>query len=118
MRILILAALLISAASLVLAQEQAPAGKPERGYQLYMKVQCYTCHGTVGHGGDRGTGPAIAPDPLPYEAYESELRTPRQTMPAYRKEFLSDQDLADIYAYLRSIKSQPEAKDIPLLKFD
>ena len=114
---LFLAALLILAASVVFAQEPAPDGKPERGYQIYLKVQCYTCHGTIGHGGDRGSGPAIAPNPLPYEAYESEMRTPRQTMPAYRKEFLSDQDLADIYAYLLSIKPSAEAKDIPLLNF-
>ncbi len=117
MRKLLLAALLVLAASVVFAQEQAPAGKPERGYQVYMKVMCYTCHGTIGHGGDRGTGPALTPNPLPYEAFELELRTPRQAMPAYRKEFLSNQDLADIYAYLMSIKPSAEAKDIPLLSF-
>jgi hypothetical protein len=38
-------------------------------------------------------------------------------MPAYRKQFLSDQELTDIYAYIVSIKPSPEAKDIPLLNF-
>ncbi len=38
-------------------------------------------------------------------------------MPAYRQPFLSDQELADMYAYLASIKPSPAAKDIPLLDF-
>jgi mono/diheme cytochrome c family protein len=39
-------------------------------------------------------------------------------MPAYRKQHMSDQDLADIYAYVRSIKPSPSANVIPLLKGD
>jgi mono/diheme cytochrome c family protein len=117
MRKLLFAALFVLAAPIVSAQEQAPVGKSEAGYQAYMKYQCYTCHGTVGQGGDKGTGPTLTPNPLPYEAFESELRTPRQAMPAYRKQFLSDQELTDIYAYIVSIKPSPEAKDIPLLNF-
>jgi mono/diheme cytochrome c family protein len=45
------------------------------------------------------------------------VRTPRLDMPPYRQQFLSDQDLADIYAYLLTTKPSPEAKDIPLLNF-
>jgi mono/diheme cytochrome c family protein len=107
----------VSLASTAAAQD-APAGSAERGHQAFMKYMCYTCHGTIGHGADRGTGPKIAPNPLPYPAFALQVRTPRLDMPAYRREFVSDQDLADIYAYLSSIKSSPAAKDIPLLKFD
>ncbi len=114
---LLSAAMLVLVASAVLAQERAPAGPAERGYQAYMKFQCYTCHGTVGQGGERGTGPKLVPDPFPYEAFALQTRTPRQDMPAYRKPFLSDEDLADMYAYLLSIKPSPAAKDIPLLNF-
>jgi len=78
---------------------------------------CYTCHGTVGQGADRGTGPKIAPGPLPYLAFALQVRTPRLDMPAYRKEFVSDQELTDIYAYLSSVKPGPQTKDIPLLNF-
>ena len=98
----------------VFAQEQ-PAGNAERGYQAFMKYQCYTCHGTVGQGADRGTGPKLAPKPLAYRAFVLQVRTPRQDMPAYRKPFVSDEEVADIYAYLVSIKPSPEVKDIPLL---
>jgi mono/diheme cytochrome c family protein len=38
-------------------------------------------------------------------------------MPAYRTQFLSDQELADMYAYLKSVKPSPAVKDIPLLNF-
>ncbi len=109
--------ILVFGASALLAQEKPPAGSAERGYEAYMKYQCYTCHGTVGHGADRGTGPKLAPNPSPYTAFALQVRTPRLDMPAYRKPFLSDQELADIYAYLSSIKPSPPAKDIPLLDF-
>jgi len=39
-------------------------------------------------------------------------------MPAYRKDFVSDQELADIYAYLSSIRASAATKDIPLLRFE
>ena len=89
----------------------------ERGQQAYMKYMCYTCHGTLGQGADRGTGPKIAPGMLPYAAFALQTRTPRLDMPPYRQQFLSDQELADIYAYLLTIKPSPAAKDIPLLNF-
>jgi mono/diheme cytochrome c family protein len=117
MRTLFSLALLIFSASVAVAQEQAPAGSAERGYQAYMKYQCYTCHGTVGHGADRGTGPKLAPNPISYESFARQVRAPRQDMPAYRTQFLSDQELADMYAYLKSVKPSPAVKDIPLLNF-
>jgi mono/diheme cytochrome c family protein len=117
MRFLILfVALLIAPAAL--AQDAPPAGSAERGAASFNKYMCYTCHGTVGQGADRGTGPRIAPSPLPYPAFALQVRTPRLDMPAYRTEFVSDQELADIYAYLLTVKTSPAAKDIPLLKFE
>jgi mono/diheme cytochrome c family protein len=114
---LILQTFLLLAVSSVFAQEKPAAGSPEQGKQSYTKYMCYTCHGTVGQGADRGTGPKIAPGPMPYLAFALQVRTPRLDMPAYRKEFVSDQELTDIYAYLSSIKPGPQAKDIPLLNF-
>jgi len=117
MRILFFALMFVALASLALAQE-APSGSAERGATTFKKYMCYTCHGTVGQGADRGTGPKIAPNPLPYPAFALQVRTPRLDMPAYRKEFVSDQELADIYAYLSSVKPSPAAKDISLLQFE
>jgi ubiquinol-cytochrome c reductase cytochrome c subunit len=98
------------------AQAQAPAGDAARGKSLYMKNMCYTCHGTVGQGGERGSGGRIAPNPFPWEAFAHAVRRPRDVMPRYAVEHVSDQDLADIYAYVASIKPGPKASDIPLLK--
>lgn len=113
---LLLAVVLLGATAVVSAQEKekAPAGSAENGYKVYMKYQCYTCHGTIGHGADRGTGPKLAPNPVSYAGFVAQMRTPRRDMPPYRKEFVSDQEIADIYAYLASIKPSPAAKDLPL----
>jgi len=105
-------------ASTAIAQDQTPSGSAERGYKAYMKYQCYTCHGTVGQGGERGAGPKLAPNPFPWAGFEFQTRTPRQNMPAYRKPHLPDQELADIYAYVRALKPSPAASAIPLLKFE
>jgi mono/diheme cytochrome c family protein len=118
MRRLLFGLIVIVAFSIPAYAQDKPAGSAERGFETMMKYQCYTCHGTVGQGADRGTGPKLAPNPLPYLAFELQVRQPRQDMPPYRKQFVSDQELADIYAYLLTIKPPPQAKDIPLLNFD
>ncbi len=105
-----------AAAGSLAVQAQAPAGDVARGKAAYMKNMCYTCHGTVGQGGDRGSGPRIAYDVWPYEAFSVQVRRPRESMPRYPKEFVSDQDMADIYAYVSSFKRGAKAGEIPLLK--
>jgi mono/diheme cytochrome c family protein len=95
---------------------QAPSGSVERGKKIYQEKWCHSCHGTVGQGGERGAGPKIAPSPFPYEAFAQQTRRPRANMPRYPVEVLSDQEMADIYAYVASIKAGPAAKDIPLLR--
>ena len=114
---LVVSAFLLLVASTLLAQDPPPSGSAERGQQAFMKYMCYTCHGTVGQGADRGTGPKLAPGMLPFAAFELQVRTPRLDMPPYRQQFVSDQELADIYAYLSLTKPSPAAKDIPLLNF-
>lgn len=94
----------------------APPGNAERGKKLYMEQLCYTCHGTVGQGGERGAGPKIYPNPFPYAAFARQTRKPRQTMPPYTEKHLPEQDLVDIYHYVVSIKPPRLAKDIPLLR--
>ena len=116
---LLLAALLLGP-SVALAQSpapgQAPAGSADNGYKVFMKYQCYTCHGTIGQGGG-AAGPRIAPNPFPWVAFEFQVRKPRLDMPAYREAFVSAQEMADMYAYLLTIKPAPTAKEIPLLDF-
>jgi ubiquinol-cytochrome c reductase cytochrome c subunit len=97
------------------AAAQAPAGDAARGKAAYMKNMCYTCHGTVGQGTVRYGG-RLASSPLPWEAFAQQVRRPRAAMPRYPVEFVSDAELADMVAYLASIKPGPKASEIPLLQ--
>jgi len=98
----------------VVQAQNAPAGSAERGQKIYMQQLCQSCHGTIGHSGGVA-GPKIAPNPFPWAAFAQQVRKPRQAMIPYSEKTLPEQDLADIYAYLVSIKPGPAAKDIPLL---
>jgi mono/diheme cytochrome c family protein len=100
-------------AGLLLAQGSAVAASAANGERVFMHAGCWQCHGTMGQGGV--AGPKIAPDPLPFEALSSFVRTSNREMPAYRQAILSDADLADLYAYLQSIPKSPDPKSIPLL---
>jgi mono/diheme cytochrome c family protein len=91
----------------------APAGNTETGKKLYTSYGCYECHGRAAHG---GTGPRLGPDALPFSAFLQYVRHPAATMPPYTAKVASDQDLADIYAFLTSLPASPKAKSIPLLQ--
>jgi len=43
------------------------------------------------------------------------VRFTNGAMPPYQKALLSDEDLADIHAYLQSLPKAPDYKNIPLL---
>ena len=101
------------AAGLFLEQGAALAASAEYGKQVFMRAGCWQCHGTLGQGG--AAGPKLAPDPLPFDALSSFVRTTNRAMPPYREEVLSDADLADLYVYLQSIPKGPDPKTIPLL---
>ncbi len=90
------------------------AADAARGQEIYMKTGCYQCHGTVGQGAN--TGPKLAPEPLPLESLIAFVRNAAATaMPAYSAKMVSDAEMADIHAYLGSIKPPPQRKDVPLL---
>jgi mono/diheme cytochrome c family protein len=105
----------LAAATTVWSQSQPRAGDSKRGQALYQSTGCYACHGTTGAGAGR-FGPKLAPGPIPFAAFEYQLRTPRERMPAYSTKVFSDAAAADVYAYLLSIPPGPSASDIPLLK--
>ena len=99
----------LSAMTAPTASYSAGAGDAERGYETYMRVGCFQCHGTVGQGPI--SGPRLAPDPLPMEAIRAYIRAPAQVMPPYVESVLSDADVADIHAYLESIPPAPDVAD-------
>jgi len=93
----------------------APTGNAENGKKLFAQHGCYQCHGREGQGSSM-TGPRVAPDPPPFEEIASYIRKPSGEMPPYTTKVLPDQDLADIYAFLKSRPRPTPAKDNPLLK--
>jgi mono/diheme cytochrome c family protein len=100
-------------AAALLAHGEAHAASADNGRRLFLKVGCYQCHGTQGQGGSAGL--RIAPDPIPFEALSSFVRTTSRQMPPFHEAVLSDADLADIYAYLQSIPKPPDPKSLPQL---
>jgi mono/diheme cytochrome c family protein len=102
-------------AGLLLGSGAALAADAARGKILFtQKYGCYECHGTEGQGSPV-TGPRLAPNPIPFETLSAFVRTSSGAMPPYREQILPNEDLADIYAYLQSIKPGPDPKSIPLL---
>ena len=84
------------------------------GQALYTAYGCYQCHGFAGQGA-AGTGPRIAPNAIAYNRFEQQIYEPRDLMPRYPREYVSEQDVADIYAYLQTIPPAPDPAQIPLL---
>ncbi|HWU54623.1 MAG TPA: cytochrome c [Rhizomicrobium sp.] len=96
--------------------QTAPKGDPANGKKVYLADGCYQCHGRVGQGGlMTGVAPILAQTKMPYAAYERQLRNPINDMPPYPEKLLSQQEVADIYAYLQSLPGRRLVKDIPIL---
>jgi ubiquinol-cytochrome c reductase cytochrome c subunit len=109
----VMLALAAFAAGMVVGNAASIAASAEKGRQLFLKNGCWQCHGERGQGGV--TGFKLAPDPIPFETLQTFVRTTNRNMPPYREQILSNDDLADIYAYLQSIPKGPDPKSIPLL---
>ena len=107
------AAVAALAAGLLVGEDEALAASAEKGKEAFVKHGCWQCHGFRGQGG--AAGKTLAPDPLPMEAFTAFVRTTNRAMPPYSEAILSNEDLADIHAYLESIPKAPDPKSVPLL---
>lgn len=90
---------------------QPPAGDLQKGKELYLKYSCYACHGYDGHG---GAGAKLVPLAMTVTRFTAYVHNPRR-MPPYTEKVLSDAQLADLFAYIRSLPASPPADQIPLL---
>lgn len=96
--------------------QDAPAGDAAHGKLVFLKEACFTCHGRAGQGGAyNGPAPILAHTALPLEAFRAQIRNPVNDMPAYSDAVLSDNDIADIYAFVKSLPGPRSPKDIPIL---
>jgi mono/diheme cytochrome c family protein len=103
--------LILILATAAAAQSKPPSGDAARGKELYVKYTCYACHSFDGHG---GAGARLVPMKMLLPVFTAYVRAPRQ-MPAYREKVMSNAELADVYAYIKSIPESPAANNIPLL---
>jgi len=108
--LVILAALLAAPAAFA----QAPGvGNADNGKKVFERMICSACHGHDGQGGSSGPRIGVRPPALP--ALIAYVRRPAGNMPPFSAKVVSDQELADIHAYLASRPAPPPLKDIPLL---
>jgi mono/diheme cytochrome c family protein len=93
------------------AQAPAAAGSATTGKELYMSYACYSCHGFDGHG---GAGARLSGMKMSQVVFTAYVRNPAR-MPSYSTKVLTDAQLGDLYAYIKSLPDSPAAKNIPLL---
>jgi mono/diheme cytochrome c family protein len=94
---------------------EAPKGNAENGKKIFVKYGCYECHGRQAQG-SLLLGPRLGPDPIPLAAMIAYVRKPSGEMPPYTEKVVSDQELADIHAFLQSLPQPPPVKTMPILK--
>jgi len=112
-RILILAASAILAATCANAQDNQ--GDTKKGQATFLAYTCYGCHG---FSGQNGPGMRLAPMKMTVTGFINGVRNPGQPnrMPPYSPKVISDAQLTDVWAYLKTLPDSPAAKDIPLLQ--
>jgi mono/diheme cytochrome c family protein len=116
-----LAGAAFAAGACVVAQSPAhaqdePHGDAVNGKRIYLAVGCFTCHGRSGQGGAfNGPAPILASTAFPFDGFKDQIRNPSNDMPAYSDAVLSDQDIADLYAFVKSLPGPRSPKDIAIL---
>ena len=94
---------------------QGPSGNAAHGKELFVKYSCYACHG---FSGQNGPGARLVPMKIAQAGFIAYVRNPPRPnqMPSYSAKAVPDADMADIYAYLKTLPdSAPSAKSIPVL---
>jgi mono/diheme cytochrome c family protein len=110
-------ALLSFAAVAIAAAQQngaSPDGNAANGKILFTRIGCFQCHGYAGQGGRAGA--RIVPTALKAQDLIRYVRRPPGEMPAYTEKVATDQELKDIYAYIKSFPAPKSVNDISLLK--
>ena len=95
------------------APPAAPTGNAQRGKVLYeTTLRCYACHGFDGQTGS----PRLVPMTRTEDVFLAYVRKPATTgMPNFAS--TPEQQLRDVYAYVRAIPQAAPAPDsLPILK--
>jgi mono/diheme cytochrome c family protein len=106
-------AIVLAGAGMFAAGQTPPSGNAANGKQLFEKQNCYYCHGTAGQGGRDGA--RIAATALTVAQFTRYVRRPAGAMPAYTAKLLTDDQLADVYAFLKTLPTAQPPAQIPIL---
>ena len=80
----------------------SPAGNAENGQKWYKMNNCNACHGENGTG---GRGPSVKDIDMGFGSFVKKLRKKdAPIMPPFPESKISEQDAADIYAFLKGAK--------------
>jgi len=91
-----------------------PSGDAKKGESHYLMFGCWECHGYTGQ---TGSGARLATTTLNASGFVNSIRNPRtDQMPAYSAKLIPDQEAADLFAYIKTFKKPPDAREIPLLQ--
>jgi mono/diheme cytochrome c family protein len=105
---------LLAALGCAAATAQTKTAGAENGKRLYLKNGCYQCHGQSGQGGLAGA--RLAQTKLAQAAFVAYVRNPAPGgMPPYRAQVMTDQELADVWTYIKTFPEPAPAKNIPQL---
>jgi mono/diheme cytochrome c family protein len=91
--------------------QASPAGNAENGKKQFRTHGCVSCHSYSGQG---GAGARLAQNPITFQAFVTYVRKPKGSIPAFGNQ-VTEAELADIYAFLKSVPPSPDPKSIPLL---
>jgi len=95
------------------AAQSTSSGNVDNGKRLFLRDGCWECHGFAGQGGRDGA--RIGATSLTLQGVIRYVRKPTGSMPAFTDKLITDQEMTDIYAYLKSLPPVKAAKDVPLL---
>jgi mono/diheme cytochrome c family protein len=77
------------------------AGDPAAGKQVWASLPCQGCHGVNAEG---GSGPKLAGTTRSYDRVLAQVRRGGGPMPAFPADQVSDQDVQNIYAWLKTLQ--------------
>jgi mono/diheme cytochrome c family protein len=83
------------------SSSNTPTGDVAAGQTAYASLACVGCHGENAEG---SVGPQLAGYSKGWDKFHSTVRNGEEEMPKFGTSMVSDQQLADIYAWLTSTK--------------
>jgi mono/diheme cytochrome c family protein len=113
-RFVLTAAVAIGLGAVRTVAAQAPAGDAVRGARVFVDRACWQCHGLAAQGGGIA-GPRLAGRVEAWAAFAAYVRRPTEEMIPYTAKVLPDDELADIFAWLRNLPPPPAVASLPVL---